>query len=153
MRSVTMSLGLLLISAAAPRTASAQLEIGTWTRKATDTQPAMTMKIEPCCGGKGRKLSYTLNSTGTALSLTLDSKLDGSEAPVMMNGTASGETMAIKRVDARHVTNVLKINGTKFATSVATLSADGKTLTVVTDVSTAMAGMQVGKTTEVWIKQ
>ncbi len=34
--------------------------------------------------------------------------------------------MAIKRVDGHHATNILKLNGKQFATSVATLSADGK---------------------------
>jgi hypothetical protein len=70
-----------------------------------------------------------------------------------MNGKPSGETMAIKRVDAHHASTELKMNGTFFGTSKATLSADGKTLTVLNDYSSSVGGRQAGKYTEVWLKQ
>jgi len=130
----------------------AQLEIGTWVRKAATSGPAMTMKIEACCNG-GRRLSYRTTVNGKATVLVLETRLDGKEAPVLMDGKPSGETMAITRVDAHHATNVLKLNGTQFGTSKATLSADGKTLTVENDFNSASGGQPVGKTTEVWVKQ
>lgn len=114
--------------------------------------PAMTMKIEACCNG-GRRLTYHLDIGGTATLLIVESRLDGSEAPVMMNGKPSGETMAITRVDAHHASTVLKMNGTFFGTSKATLSADGRTLTVLNDFSASAGGQQAGKSTEVWVKQ
>lgn len=152
MRLLSRLSAIVLFGAVAPRSASAQLEIGTWVRKSTSGSPAMTMKIESCCGG-GRKLTYNLTMGGTAAMLTLSTKLDGSEAAVLMNGKPSGETMAIKRVDGHHVVSVLKMNGSKFGTSKATLSADGKTLTVESDYTAAVGGNQAGKTTEIWVKQ
>jgi len=142
-----------LFCVAAPRSASAQLEIGTWVRKAASNMPSMTMKIESCCGGGGRKLTYKVTVGATETVLTLSTKLDGSDAPVLLNGQPTAESMAIKRVDTHHATTVLKMNGSKFGTSMATLSADGKTLTVESDFATAMAGNPAGKTTEVWVKQ
>ena len=73
----------------------------------------------------------------------------GYAVPVVVDGKPTAETMIIKRVDGHHVTNILKMNGKQFASSVATLSADGKTLTVVTD----NIGGPIGKQTDVFIKQ
>jgi hypothetical protein len=70
-----------------------------------------------------------------------------------MNGKPTGETMAIKRVDAHHASTVLKMNGQQFGTSEATLSADGKTLTVRNDLTASGGGQQAGKHTEIWVKQ
>jgi hypothetical protein len=153
MRLLSRLSAIALCCLVAPRTLSAQLEIGTWVRRVTASQPIMTMKIETCCGSIGRKLTYKVTMGGTEAVLTLSSKMDGSEAAVLMNGQPSGETMALKRVDAHHATNVLKMNGSKFGTSVATLSPDGKTLTVLSDFASAMGGNPAGKQTEVWIKQ
>jgi hypothetical protein len=112
----------------------------------------MTMTIEACCNG-GRRLTYRTEVNGKAAVLVLETRLDGKEAPVLLDGKPSGETMAITRVDAHHATNVLKLNGTQFGTSKATLSADGKTLTVENDFSSASGGQAVGKSTEIWVKQ
>ena len=62
--------------------------------------------------------------------MTVDSPMDGREAPVLVGGKPSGETMAIKRVDDRHYSAVVKMNGKPFGTSNGTVSADGKTMTV-----------------------
>jgi len=129
----------------------AQLEIGTWVKKATRSEAAMTMTIEACCNG-GRRLSYHTDVSGKATVLVLETRLDGKEAQVLMDGKPSGETMAITRVDAHHATNVLKLNGTQFGTSKATLSADGKTLTVES-VFSATSGQPPGKSTEIWVKK
>jgi hypothetical protein len=61
--------------------------------------------------------------------------------------------MGIKRVDDRHTTTVLKMNGRTFGTSKATLSADGRTLTVENDVSVAGADRAAGKQTEIWVRR
>jgi hypothetical protein len=47
----------------------------------------------------------------------------------------------------------VKLNGKEFATSKATLSADGKVLTVVNDVSSSVGGQTVGKSTETWTRK
>ena len=147
-RAVTSISTAALLSLQSARRAEAQLEVGTWVKKPVAGMPEMTIKIEACCGG-GRRLTYLVITKATKTTLLVDTKLDGSEAPVVVDGKPSAETMIIKRVDGHHVTNILKMNGKQFATSVATLSADGKTLTVVSD----NIGGPIGKQTDVFIKQ
>ena len=43
--------------------------------------------------------------------------MDGRDAPVDVNGRATGETMAIKRRDSRHAPSVVKWDGTTIGTS------------------------------------
>jgi hypothetical protein len=142
----------VLAALGSARPLQAQIGVGTWVKKATESQPGMTLKVENCCGG-GRRLIYSIDMGSTAMSLTLDSPFDGTDAPVLINGQPSGQTMAIKRVDDHHLISIIKLNGKQFATARGTLSADGKTLTVVNDVTSAVPGQAVGKTTEVWVKQ
>lgn len=131
----------------------AQLGVGTWVRKSTESMPgSMTMRVEACCHG-GRRLIYDIDMNGTKMLLTLDSPFDGSEVPVLVNGKPSAETMAIKRLDDHHLFTVVKMNGKPFGTSKAALSADGKTLTVLNDYSSAAGGQQVGKNTEIWVRK
>ena len=131
---------------------NAQLSVGTWVRKAAPTETGgMSMTIEMCCNG-GRRITYRLKSRQD-FTMTIDSALDGSDAPVMIAGKPSGETMAIKRLDDHHAVTVLKMNGTQFGVSHATISDDGKTLTVENEITASGAGRTPGKTTETWIKQ
>jgi len=131
----------------------AQLEVGTWVRTPTKATPdSMTMKIEVCCGG-GRRLTYSLAAGNQTILMLLETKLDGNEAAVMVDGKPSGETMAIKRVDAHHAHTIIRMNGKEFATSDATLSPDGKTLSVINDCASTAGCMPVGKSTETWVKQ
>jgi len=64
------------------------------------------------------------------LILTVDLPMDGTEVPTLVDGKPTGQTMSAKRVDDRHYTGVVKQNGQPFLTSNATISADGKSLTV-----------------------
>lgn len=133
------------------RSANAQVGVGTWARQ--DAQPpgrTMTMTVEACCGS-GRRLVYRI--TGIDAVLTVESPFDGSEVPVLMAGKPSGETFAIKQIDDRHWTTVIKMNGKPFGTSTATLSADGRTLTVENDMTAAVGTNPAGKSTETWIKK
>ena len=134
------------------RSLHAQIDVGTWVRQATDSMPGMTMTVEACCNG-GRRLIYRIVIQGTETLLTVDSPFDGSEVPVLMGGKPSGQTMAITRVDAHHVSSVMKLNGRPFGTSKATLSADGRTLTVLNDFSSSVGSQTVGKSTEIWVRQ
>ena len=147
-RAVASFSAVALLSLASARPAKAQLEIGTWVKKPVAGMPAMTIKIEACCGG-GRRLTYVVTTGATKTTLSVDTKLDGAEVPVVVDGKPTTETMIIKRVDAHHATNILKMNGKLFASSTVTLSADGKTLTVVTD----NTGGPLGKQTEIYVKQ
>jgi hypothetical protein len=141
----------VLFAVVSPRSAYAQLGIGTWAR--TDTAaggtPQLTMTVESCCKG-GFRILYRLEGRGEVM-MSIDSPMDGTDAPVIIGGKPSGETMGIKRVDPLHAVTVLKMNGKQFGTSRLTLSADGKTLSVENEVTSAgQSGMPVGKTTEKW---
>jgi hypothetical protein len=128
--------------------AHAQFFVGsTWVR--TDSQgKGITLTVEACCNG-GFRLTYQIPPTGagqSAMTLTVDSPLDGREAPALVGGKPSGETMAIKRVDDRHYTGVVKMNGQPYLTSNGTVAADGKTMTVES------VG-QTGKIIETWVRK
>jgi hypothetical protein len=126
----------------------AQLGVGTYTR--TEPQGAMTLTVAPCCNG-GFRLTYVIGQTN--MTMTVDSPMDGTEVPVIIAGKPSGETMAIKRLDAHHATTVLKMNGQPFGTSTSTLSPDGKTLTVVSDMVVEAPGQPKGRQTETWVRK
>lgn len=156
MKSITRTIfvyGTAVLAFGSTRPLHAQIGVGTWVRQATATMPgSMTMSVEACCRG-GRRLSYHIGMQGTQTVLMVESPFDGTEVPVLMNGQPSGETMAIKRLDDHHLFTIVKMNGRPFATSKATLSADGRTLTVINDVSSPAGGQQAGKSTEVWVRQ
>ena len=59
--------------------------------------------------------------------------------------------MAIKRVDAHHANTVVKMKGKPFGTSSATLSADGKTITIESVSQTT--GGPPEKVIETWVKK
>ena len=127
----------------------AQLEIGTWVR--TDMPNGkMTMTVQACCNG-GRRLVYHVETKGQPFEMTVESGLDGKDAPLLIGGKPSGQTMAITRIDALHATSVQKMNGQPMSTSKATLSADGKTLTIEDEITEP--GGKTGKVTEKWVKQ
>jgi hypothetical protein len=149
----SLACAVAVVALGSPGLLRAQLEIGTWVRQAEASTPAMTMQIEACCGGGGRRLTYHIVIEKTETSMVIETRLDGRDAPVMVGGKPSAESMAITRVDALHASTVVKMNGAQFATSLATLSADGKTLTVVTDNTSAAGGQPVGKVTEVWVRK
>ena len=108
------------------------------------------MTITACCSG-GRHIVWRLNGGKNVMSV--DSRLDGKDAPVLLDGKPSGETMAIRRLDAHHSSTVVTLNGHPFGTSRATLSADGRTMTVANDYSASIGSQPAGKFTEVWIQQ
>ena len=140
---------LLAVSAAL----QAQMVAGTWVRTPTKTAPGtMTMTVEPCCGS-GYRLTYHFAVGQQTMVMTVASPFDGSEVPVLVNGKPSGETMAIKRIDDHHALTVLRMNGEPFGTSKSTLSADGRTISVINDMTSAVGGNPVGKVTETWTKQ
>jgi len=67
---------------------------------------------------------------------------------VVSGGKPTGQTMSAKRLDDHHFTGVAKQNGQLSLTNTATLSADGKTLTVIDTI-----GVSKQKVTEVWSKK
>jgi len=129
---------------------AAESPVGTYVKTATKGKPEMTLTIEMWEPGKAR-LTYRVK--GAEVKVTIDSALDGSDAPVMVDGKASGETMAITRVDKYHATTVLKMNGKTFGTSKGTFSNDFTTLTAESEFSASYGGNAAGKSTEVWTRK
>ena len=131
--------------------AHAQLGVGTtWVR--TDEQgKGVVLNIEACCNG-GRRLVYHLppRAGQPASTMSIDSPMNGAEAPTLIAGKPSGQTMAIKRVDDHHVTAILKVNGQQTATYSATVSPDDKSMTVEGVIG---AGSQTLKVTETWVRK
>jgi hypothetical protein len=154
-RAAVMVISLMLVSA--PLLFAADGGIGTWVRQVRPggaaTGSEMTMTVEPW-GADGRKLTYRVKGQGGAdMVLTVESPMDGTDAPVLVNGKPSGETMGIKRVDSHHTLTVLKMNGKQFGISRAALSADGRTLTVENEITAAEGGRQPGKATDTWVRK
>ncbi len=146
---VVMVASLLSLMGASPA-AAADSPVGTWAKKAEAGKPAMTLAIEEWRPGKAK---FTWHIPGPKMALTLVSALDGSEAPLLINGKPSGETMSIKLLDKRHTVATVKMNGKPFGTSKATFSDDFKTMTVENDYAESVGGNTAGKSTEIWTRQ
>ena len=140
----------LLLLAGAPSAAAADSPVGTWVKKAEAGKPAMTLNIEQWGAGKA-KLSWRIPEANMVL--TIVAPLDGSFAPLLINGKPSGQTMSIKIIDKLHAAGVVKMNGKQFGTSKSTFSPDFKTMTVENDFSESVGGNVAGKSTEVWIRK
>jgi len=128
--------------------AHAQLGVGEWVR--TDAEGGgMSMTVAACCKG-GFRLTYHIpvGSGQPPMMLTVDLPMDGTEVPTLIAGKPTGQTMSAKRVDDRHYTGVVKQNGQPSLTANATLSADGKTLTV----EDTLVGSKL-KVVEIWAKK
>jgi hypothetical protein len=146
-----IALGLCLFALAS--SAWPQLAVGTWNKRGD--HPLMLMIIEPA--GGATKITYkVLAPDGKPLPqgvMTLVTQMDGNEVPVLVNGKASGETMAIRRIDERHTSTIVKMNGTPFGTSKSELSADGRTLRVDNTGGGGASGLPAGTRVEYWDKQ
>jgi hypothetical protein len=132
--------------------AAADSPVGTWERVGDAPKGRnFTMTIEKW-GKGGCKLTYRM--VGQPMVMTLESKLDGSDAPFIANGQPIGLTWGLKRVDGHHATNVFKINGKQFGTATATFSDDFSKMTIEDDVQRdTQVGPPRGKTTEVWVRK
>jgi hypothetical protein len=124
--------------------------VGTWVKKAEAGNPKITFTIEEWGPGKA-KLTWHLKEV--SLVLTVVSLLDGKDAPLLVNGKPSGETMAIQLIDKRHSRTIVKMDGKPFGASKGSFSEDFRTLTVENDYSASVGGNQAGKSTEVWTRK
>jgi hypothetical protein len=123
----------------------------TWLR--TDAQgKGITLMVAACCSG-GLRLVFQIPPMAgqAAASLTIDSPMDGTEVPVLVGGKASGETMAVTRLDDRRYSAVTKMGGRPFGTSTGTVAPDGKTMTVES-VTQTPAG-KAEKVIETWVRK
>jgi hypothetical protein len=134
------------------RAVAADSPVGTYARVGDAPRDKnFTMTIERW-NKSGAKLTYKM--VGQPVVLTLETKLDGSDAPLVMNGQPTGETMGIKRIDGHHAATVLKMNGKQFGTTTATFNDDFTKLTIEDQVQEAtQIGPPPGKTTETWVRK
>jgi len=144
-----MVVALSLSLVGAPPASAASSPVGTWVKKTESGQPGMTLIIEEWGPGKAKLTWHVPNQK---IVLTLVSKLDGSPAPLLIDGNKSSETMAIKLIDKRHTTTTLQMNGKPFGSSKSEFSADYNTMTVENEKPASGTGEKAGKTTEVWIR-
>ena len=138
--------------------AAADPAIGTWTLLSDsdspgDTGAPATLTVA-AWGDNGRELTYHIMLPQVGMgTLVIQTGMDGKDAPVVANGRPIGETMAITRQDDHHATAVVKWQGTAIGTSSVTVSDDGTTMTVVTDLAADTPTAPAGKATQVWKKQ
>ena len=129
--------------------AHAQVAAGTWVMRES---PQISMVVRPM--GSGYSITYRLlGRDGKPITMTLQTPLDGTETPFLINGKPTGQTYAGKRIDSRHTMGVIKMNGKPMGTSKAELSADGKTIAVENDNTSASGGTSAGKRIEHWDKR
>lgn len=109
---------------------SAIFELGTWVQRGAASPLVLTIEM----AGSGRKLTYrALRPDARPESkfvLTVETQLDGKDAPTILNGQPTNETMAIKRLDALHAVTVLRRQGKEYGSNKAELSPDGKVMKV-----------------------
>jgi hypothetical protein len=128
--------------------ACAQVPSGTWVMRES---PQISMVVDAM--GSGYSVKYrVVGADGKPIMMTLQTPLDGSETPFLIDGKPTGQTYAGKRVDSRHTIGVIKMNGKPFGTSKAELSADGKTITVENE-TTGASGGTPAKRIEHWDKR
>ena len=132
--------------------ARAQIAPGTWIKRGSTAR--MMMIVESA--GSGLKITYQLiGADGKPMSrnlMTVVTMLDGKESAVLVDGKPSGETMAIKRIDASHTFTVVKMLGKEFGTSKLEVSGDGRVL-MVENHTASDAGQPAKVTTEYWDRQ
>lgn len=128
----------------------AQFSVGTWVQ--TAPMKGLTKNVDQCCNG-GRRLTFHITLGGKTQTVTVESRFDGSDAPQVLDGKATGETMALKRVDERRTTTVFKRNGKVFRTATTTESADRMTMTVENEFLDTGDGRMTGKMTETYVRK
>lgn len=121
---------LVYLISLSPMFGTDSLPVGTWVRRDAKEPVHITMKVE--AAGAGLKLTYTIVSEQAPAGqiMTALTQLDGKDAPIMVDGKPSGQTMAIRSVDSRHAAAVLKVQGQQAGTSKSEVSLDGKVLKV-----------------------
>jgi sensor domain CHASE-containing protein len=76
--------------------------------------------------------------------------MSGIEAPVLLTGKPTGQTMTITRVDSLHIRGVVKFNGQPAGIYNSTISADGKSATNVGTLP--MPGSKTQTVIETWVR-
>ena len=125
------------------------LPTGTWIRR--DPMPGGAIALTVEAAGGGRKLTYKF--ADASMVMTIVTQLDGKDAPVLLNGQPSGQTMAIKLIDDRHTFAVVKFQGKEGSTAKSELSADGKVLKIENMMPSSAGGAGQVILVEYWDKK
>ena len=129
------------------------LPVGTWVKRQPEVSTRMNMTVEAV--GTGQRITYRLvgpNGPTPDFVMTILTQLDGKDAPLVVNGKPSGETMGIRMIDGRHTTSVIKVDGKDVGTSKSEVSADGKVLKIEnTALPAAQGKLETG--VEYWDKK
>ena len=104
----------------------------------------VTWKI-PVPGAKGGPVTYT--------TMTMDTKLDGKDAPNLVDGKPSGQSMEVRKVDDRHTYTVMKQQGKPVGISKSEISPDGKVIKSENDYTAGGPNGPAGKQVQYWDKQ
>jgi hypothetical protein len=131
------------------------LSAGTWVQRGDGKSSRFIMTVE--VAGAGRRLTYRLllpdGTTSKDPVLTVETQFDGKDAPVLLNGSPTGETMAVRRIDGNHTVTIIKFQGREFGISKAELSADGRVVRIENDFSETHGMSSAGKTIDYWDKR
>ena len=126
--------------------------VGTWVQRQTGQGLALSMTLEEV--GNSWKLTYKLTGPNTpTITINVLLPLDGRDAPTMVDGKPTGQTMSLRKIDSRHYAGVLKFQGKETGTSKGEISSDGKVLKVETDNTIDSANGPAGKITQYWDKK
>ena len=123
------------------------LGLGTWVQR----NGVLVLTIEEA--GAARKLTYrTRGPDGKFLPgvLTVVTMGDGKDSPMLVDGKPTGQSMAIRKVDANHTLTVLKLNGKDCGTSKGEVSADGKVMKSEDEYTNPACGAVGKKTVSTW---
>jgi hypothetical protein len=110
---------------------------------------SQAIKFEPTADGGIKLTADEVGGDGKAAHLEYSARFDGTETP--WTGNPNADTASPERVDANRYENVWKKGGKVTVTVSATVSADGKTLTVIQRGKDAQG--RVMNTTEVFDRQ
>ena len=127
---------------------AAGIQTGTWVRRANKDGIRSTMLVEATGTGQKITLKTRFGNGGTS-TMIVTTQWDGKDVPVYVDGKASGQTMALRMVDDRHITTIMRVDGKPMATQKSEVSVDGRM--IKTETIPATPGEE--STIEYWDKQ
>ena len=138
---------LFLLAITAAQADMGLLGLGTWVQR----DGIMVLSVEEA--GANRKLTYRARGPDGKFAkgeLTMVTQGDGKDAPMLIDGKPTGQSMAIRRVGANKTHTVLKLNGKDCGTSTSEVSADGKVMKSETEYSNPACGATGKKQVTMW---
>lgn len=126
----------VIVLASASSAPAADNWVGTWKLNVARSKfvpgpppQTQTIKFEPAADGGIKLTADSVDGQGKPMHLEYTARFDGTETP--WTGNANADTAAPRRIDANRYENVWKKDGKVVVTVSATVSADGKTLTII----------------------